>query len=170
VSPSSGASNEQNAYWREDLKLKRRQLAVSLLGFISVITALVLNYNAWRTNGRSLKANTQLSMSRIITDFDRVFIDHPELRVYFDGGEPITESSTNYDRAYATASMMLQVLDLASVQSDEFHDLWNDPQGWEYWVSNSIATIPIVRKALLEATNDFPELSRYVTGKAPGNR
>jgi hypothetical protein len=166
--PPPRASDEQKAYWQEDLKLKRRQLAISLLGFAGVITALALNYNAWRTSGRSLRANTQLSMMRLMTDFDRVFVEHPELRSYFHEGEAITESNTNYNRAYATAVLMLDVLDAASVQSSYFGDVWRDPEGWEHWVTNSIATIPIVAKALREDTNSFPGLTRYVRSKKPG--
>ena len=164
----------QQDYWRIDLGLKWGQATISLVGFLCVIVALSVNYRALKTNhealvmsGKSLKANTQLSMTEIVTDFGKVFVDHKELVPYFYRAKEIDKDDTNYSAAYATAVMMLDILDVASVQSDQFRELWKDPDGWEHWVSNSFATIPIVWTVLDESTNDFPGLAPYLTNNVP---
>jgi len=172
VPPTPPPSEELTPYQRRDLALKEQALThqtwqrwtafwsllVSVIGFGLVVCTLLNNNEALRnnvqqlrnnelalqTNGLALRNNVQQSMTKLTVDLDRLFVDHPDLRPYFnDAVNPYGQ--TNFPAASETAYLMLDVFDLAIGQAGTFKDQWTEAKGWTNWVADEFARSPFLR-------------------------
>lgn len=153
-------------YNRKDLNLKEQALAcqrkaltaarislcISILGFAAVWHSLKSNDIALQKNGLALRNNVQQSMTKLVVDLDRVYIDHPELRQYFNEGLD-AHGTTNFVRASALAVTMLDVFDVAIGQCKTFREEWTEPDGWTNWVVNEFANSSFLRGEYWQRTN-----------------
>ncbi len=150
------ASNEQRetpqqAYWRQDLRIKRIQLGVSIGGFTLVIAGLLFNF--WQSSRVALatRANVGHSVITHVTDLDKVFMANPALMPYFYGGKPVDEKDKDeFAKVSATAVMVLDVFDLVVTQNAHFPDYWDAPRAWDDWMIDVFSTSPILCKTLDE--------------------
>jgi hypothetical protein len=111
------------------------------LGFVAVI----LSVNA---NTKSLRANVENSLVTHVINLNRLNIDKPFLHPYFDEGKVPDPNDPHYGEILATAQMVANILDLASIQSLRYRDQWENPEAWDAWVTDSLRNSPILVKYL----------------------
>ena len=104
--------NSQRDYWKEDLKLKRITLGLSIFGFIAIILSIGFNARQIFITTEQLKLNTkqveinteqskrlaeslcyslQSEVLNHVTGLDKVFLERTYLRPYFYEDKPIVE-------------------------------------------------------------------------------
>jgi hypothetical protein len=144
---------------------------ISASSIIFAVYSLYDGEKAIRANNLALQNNVQQSMTQITLSLDQLFIEHPELRQYFnDGVDP--HRTRDYARASETAIMMLDVFDLSFAQVGTFKDQWTDPKGWTNWVADEFARSPFLREqyetnSSWYGTNMY-ELESHVNGLKNG--
>jgi len=151
---SEAVYRQHDLYYKEKtLNIDRRSLFVSVAGFVLVL--LTLLYNSWqwafiaKTHHNAIKS----SMLSLMVDLDKVYLEHPELVPYFYGGLDIATNHPDYRQAYATAVMVLDVMDIGKLQSTQFKEFWTHPETWEEWIQDQFADSPIVCRVFAERRN-----------------
>jgi hypothetical protein len=145
----------QQDYWKKDLFLKRLSIVVTVFGFLFLLGSLQIT-------SKNLRNNIQQSMDRTILEMDKVFVDKPELGAYVFGPTPISTNNPDYARAEAAATMVLDVFVSAARQNEQYKGLWENPQGWDDWIEDSLRHSPFLREHLRSNTNWYPSLTYYL--------
>jgi hypothetical protein len=106
---------------------------------------------------RSLVESQSESMNNQSHEISRIFVQYPELRLYFYYAQPIEENHPDYPRAEAVAELILDIFytmssqaqraDLSASASVEAGNLWQD------FVGDSFAQSPILVKTLTKRQN-----------------
>lgn len=135
-----------------ELRYKYWQL---LATYLSLIVAVVgIGFVVWsvRNNTKSVSTGVQQHAMSLVTDLDKVFIDHPQLYPYFYECKELELDPNDKEskRVVAAAMMMLDVLDMAAMQSTENKLDWGDPEAWDRWIFDQFVRSPILRKTLKE--------------------
>lgn len=145
----------QQDYWKKDLFLKRLSIVVTVTGFLFLLGSLQIT-------SKNLRNNIEQSMDRTVLEMDKVFVDKPELSAYVFGPTPISTNDPDYARAGAAATMVLDVFVAAARQNDHYKGLWENPEGWDNWIEDSLRHSPFLREHLRSNTNWYPSLMYYL--------
>jgi hypothetical protein len=152
---SSAPHQMQQDYWKKDLFLKRLSIAVTIVGFLFLFGSIQIT-------SKNLRNNIQQSMDRTVLEMDKVFVDRPELSAYVFGSAPIGTNDPNYARAEIAATMVLDVFVAAARQNDQYKGLWENPEGWDNWIEDSLRHSSFLREQLRSNTNWYPSLTYYL--------
>jgi len=129
-------------------------LLISIGGAIGVIASL------WLLNRQTGVFRNQLteSISQSVTDYSleisRIFLQHPDLRPYFFGGQTIDESHPDYLRAEAVAEVILDIFwtmgtQAKRIESPQFTNGEMRSQ-WAIYVGDCFALSPILTSFLMK--------------------
>jgi hypothetical protein len=116
-------------------------LAVGAIGFVVLIFQLA------QVN-RALRVNAQAAIYQQGSDARRALVDHPELRPYILGGEPIDAGSAHYDRAVTVAEMFLNYHEQTLVNMKTFER--RDGAAWTRFIAASLERSPLMVRLLRE--------------------
>lgn len=105
---------------------------VSLLTIIGTLIFLYVQSKAMIEQTREQTIATRATIYQNLTstmlDIDRYFIDNPDLKKYFYGGENISEKDDLYGKLESIAEMLLDFLDFVLSHKENM-----DRQDWDEW-------------------------------------
>jgi hypothetical protein len=96
---------------------------------------------------------------------DAMFINNPELRPYFYGGQAITEADPLYNKVEATAEYLLDYFDSLISQLRKYPLVWRyEKESWEKTIVDMLCWSPVLCRYLDRHSewynNDLQELKR----------
>jgi len=131
-----------------DLRFKFWQLAAMYTNLVIAVVGIGFVWWTLSNNALSARSTMQQSMVKLVTDMDRVFVEHPDLYPYFYQCQEIDPSNKLYTEASAAAVQMLDLMDIAATQNDTFKSQWDTPQAWDEWIRDQLRRSPITRDRL----------------------
>lgn len=161
---SARPHDEQLAYWKRDLRLKRWSLGVTFIAPILICIGLAATYYQARRLDQSLRATVQTSTLNHVLVIDRMFLEHTDLRPYFyDGKVPDPSDARTYPEVLTAAETILDVFDVVCEQRTRFGDIWSRAEAWDKWIIDTFRTSPILRTMMEERASWYD--SRLLTLK-----
>lgn len=145
--------------WIELKPLTLFEALYLLLTFFAALAAVVsLIALARQARGASDSAVTAAQISA-----DRIFVDHPHLRKYFLGGQPIPVGSADYDQALSAAQLLANFFESYFQQRHRSSQLY-DEGTWLAYIKEHLCNSPILRNYLEQYqrwyTSDLVKLKR----------
>jgi hypothetical protein len=97
---------------------------------------------------------------------DAIFINDPELRPYFYGGQDLTEADPLYNKVLATAEYLLDYFDSLISQLRKYPLVWrHEKETWEKNIIDILCRSPVLCRYLDRHrewyNNDLQELKRF---------
>ena len=140
-----------------------QSMIISILGFVVVVGALYLTNEQLKANTSILDIATNQDIMSHTMDVDKLFIDSPDLRVYFFNKKDITSEDENYNKALAIADYQLDFFDAFLTQSSHSSSFQDKEtrETWDSYMDNSFKNSPVMCKELKivsdkkEYTTDF---------------
>jgi hypothetical protein len=123
--------------------------------FVGGILAPVLVILAWYSIDKQLKSAAVAEQSNWTLELDKVFIDHSDLRPYFEENRPISPDDPDFPKAVAIAELLMDTID--SMFETGYFPL---KPGWEKWMKDVFANSPILRRHLREKSGWYDRLYR----------
>jgi len=126
---------------------EKLSLTISLSGAIS----LIFIYIQSAQTTQSMQASMYATIASHTLEMDKIFIEHPELRSYFYGGQQITEEDRNYSLVLSIAEYQLDYFDATTTQLGyipDDADKLEDRETWQHYFADSFAKSPILCKRL----------------------
>ena len=146
---------EQRQYWYRDLKYKRVQLVISVIGFVSVIASLYFNARQTSNVAEALRGNLYSKIAVNTQELDRIFIDHARLRPYFYEGKDVSPDDPDHQLIEAVAELKLDIFEFNLLTDRDFERVLPADTDWQSlregsraWVEFSFAKSPILCKYL----------------------
>jgi len=100
-------------------------------------------------------------LTTLITEVDRVFIEHPETWKYFNNGaQPPPKSETEGERVRAIAMTMANVLDHIVEHVERLKS--ETQESWQRYIAEAYETSPVFQEVLTEHDSWWPGLQRQV--------
>jgi hypothetical protein len=127
---------------------------------LSIVAAAFSTYVAYSANRQSDIIATYNSLTSLILEIDKVFIEYPRLRPYFYNRTPIPADMENQDRdrALAVAELYLDILECIWDRQPEFSK--EDEASWRDWILDAFNTSPVLSDYYSENRSWYPTLRR----------
>jgi hypothetical protein len=155
--PPSIHPDEQRKYWAQDLRFRRIQLYISVIGFALVLGGLVLSYRQTGNAASLTRAQVNNIAITHMASINRLFVEKPYLSPYFYCGKPIEKTDERYLEARAVAGLMLDAFDFFADQSKYFPQYWDKPASFDDWMSEVFANSPILRETFDELQHFYSD-------------
>ena len=163
ASPKSDPLREPlSKFQRLSLTLSAIGLVISALGFTAVIVSIRTAQEQLRNTAAQTSILTRdRSLSNVLA-LHRIFLDHPELRLYFFEGKDLEKSDPLYPQVEAVADMHLNLfaynLDYRLITGESygvFPEDGDSPEGYKSYIRSRLALSPVMRRRLEQKPDWF---------------
>jgi hypothetical protein len=110
---------------------------MALIGFIAVLGSV-------NANTKSLRASVQNLVTTHIINLDKLFVERPYLMPYFYDGRPADVKDPKYGEILAAAQIFADTMELLSDQVIRFREQWENPEGWDIWMDDTLRKSPVL--------------------------
>lgn len=110
-----------------------------------------------------LEASTYYSASELVLQFDRIFIEFPDLRPYFYGDRQVPSNNPRLkNQVEATVEFVLDVLECVWDQRDKFPE--EVLESWQEWIHELFERSPAMQTFYSERNQWYPQLRSLIAG------
>ena len=128
------------------------KLILSIGSFVTVcitLTLLVLQNRVIVAQTKYTLESVQSNIFGVVTNqnlaSDEIFINNPELRPYFYGGQDITEADPFYNKVQATAEYLLDYFESLTSQLRKYPLVWRqEKESWEKNIIDMFCWSPVL--------------------------
>jgi hypothetical protein len=131
---------------------------ISLVALVVSLSAAVFSY---RLSRRSFRITAYHGASDRALQMDQVFIQHPLLRPYFAGGEPVPPLDGDpelHHRVLAVAEYVVDILEDCWDNEDCYAGA--DRDAWMRWIYEVFESSPAARDLFADNVSWYPQLAR----------
>lgn len=127
---------------------------------LSIAAAVFSTYVAYSANRQSDIIATYNSLTSLVLEIDKIFIEYPDLRPYFYNNTPLPADMQEQDRnrTLAIAELYLDILECIWDRQPEFSK--EDEASWRDWILDAFSTSPILSSHYSENRSWYPTLMR----------
>lgn len=126
-------------------RFERLTLATTAVALAVTVGGFVVVYFQLRNANEALSGGVNASVSTWTFEIDKAFLEHPELRPYFYGGQDIAPDDPNFHKAEAMAEFLLDSFD--SIESFKGDIPAGIPhEGWVNWIYDCYGNSPLLRR------------------------
>jgi hypothetical protein len=141
--------------------------------FIDIATLIILVVGLWFAFDQagkirdSIDTSTWNSVSTQLLELDKVFIEHPNMRKYFNG-QDVKVGDPDYDSAAAIADYYLDLIDDFYAFQPHLNGANYDFDAWHNFFVSSFKNSPVMCR-VQEQSGDVPRASTSTQRVRPGS-